>query len=355
MLEQAVLDRIDREKRSISWKRMLVIVLASAGLILGTTVFLAVVMAIPRVHSSTGIKVVLVVMPIQLVLFLLIIFGMDLYHVFRIQRPRFAKVIAPLAGKKEAVTDFEKGLQASSAAAGIDTPELTGLGIEGASTTLLQADGFKVAVSEGVLNAGLTREEAEGLMAHEVGHLALDEYFTKPPATSIAQLTAISWSVAALTLLLSLCFLALVIFDYETEMTNFYIVVLVYPFVPFGAAILAKELLRMFNLVDKHSDVLADSIACKLTGNPSALRSAIEKLSEAGLLNRLMGSSDFATKSVSSLLPEKKHSWRPKDSYLMVETTDENALAERVANLELIEAGEYAEFRGTEPAEEPAA
>jgi Zn-dependent protease with chaperone function len=163
---------------------------------------------------------------------------------------------------------FKSALEGVSIGIGISPPALEVLGIPTVNSIAFR-DGRKpgVGVTAEALKARLSRSEKEAMMAHEIAHIALGDYFL---ASSSAAFEYAGYGLGLLLLLMA----ALV-----TVAINVYLLIFLLPlFAPLIVVLVDSRLKRNKKIIYRHNDLLADTIAAKLVSDPERLRVTIEKL-----------------------------------------------------------------------------
>jgi len=151
---------------------------------------------------------------------------------------------------------------------GMSPPVLTVLGIPTVNTLAFRESRKPgVGVTAEALKAGLSRSEKEAMMAHEIAHIALGDYFL---ASSSAGFEYASSGLGVLFLLMG----ALV-----AVAVNVYLLIFLVPLaVPLMVVMVSRRLSRKTKVLYRHNDLLADTVAAKLTSDPESLRKTIEKV-----------------------------------------------------------------------------
>jgi len=163
---------------------------------------------------------------------------------------------------------FTDALEGVSIAAGLNPPPLKVLGIPTVNSIAFREGGKPgVGVTAEALAAGLSRQEKEAMMAHEVAHIVLGDYFL---ASSSAGFEYAAYGLGVLFLSMA----ALV-----TVAINVYVLLFLLPLaVPLAVVRVDARLRKKTRILYRHNDLLADTIAAKLTSDPQSLRHTIEKL-----------------------------------------------------------------------------
>ncbi|HEY5525977.1 MAG TPA: M48 family metalloprotease [Candidatus Anoxymicrobiaceae bacterium] len=163
---------------------------------------------------------------------------------------------------------FRSALEGVSVGMGIPTPDLEVLGVPTVNSIAFRDKGkASVGVTAEALKAGLSRHEQEAMMAHELSHIVLGDYFL---ASSSAGFENAAYGMGILLLLMAVL---------VTVAINVYVLAfLVPPGIPLGVVMVDTRLRKKTRILYRHNDLLADTIAAKLTSDPEALRKTIEKL-----------------------------------------------------------------------------
>ncbi len=163
---------------------------------------------------------------------------------------------------------FKDALEGVCIGLGMEPPALKVLGIGTVNSMAFRDKGKPgVGVTAEALAAGLSRSVKEAMMAHEMAHIALGDYFL---ASSSAGFEYAGYGLGVLFLLMA----ALV-----TVAINVYLLIFLLPLaVPLLVVMADRKLRRKTRILYRHNDMLADTIAAKLTSDPESLRKAIEEL-----------------------------------------------------------------------------
>jgi len=151
---------------------------------------------------------------------------------------------------------------------GMNPPVLKVLGVPTVNTIAFRESRKPgVGVTAEALKAGLSRSEKESMMAHEIAHIAIGDYFL---ASSSAGFEYAGYGLGVLFLLMA----ALV-----TVAINVYLLIFLLPLgLPLVIVLADRRLRKKTRVLYRHNDLLADTIAAKLTSDPECLRKTIEKL-----------------------------------------------------------------------------
>jgi Zn-dependent protease with chaperone function len=351
--EPQVIERIELEKRQ-AFRSQIVIaafplaVIAIAGVI--TLLLYGLSVEKPRVEMTSNPAPSNL---LPLALFLFLIPAIVLVATSWTQRNKFGNFIAVRTWDtydRQEFQRFRSGLESVSIAAGIPAPELAALELPGACTSsFLFLDGKPhVAVTTDALELPLSDQEAEALMAHEVAHVILGDIIKTPSLLSPERLAA--------TLPLFVACAGLIIGIMAGSGPAIVLFLITFAVVLAGSLssnVFADYLARLFKVKWRHDDVLADSIAAKITENPEALKSAIEKLDKAGLTGTLIPAlgfvrvrDRFAAGNLldGSLMTRRAESVDTDYKILTVECTAESVVEERTRNLEEIKRGHWQAF-----------
>jgi Zn-dependent protease with chaperone function len=163
---------------------------------------------------------------------------------------------------------FESALEGVCIGLGMRPPELAALGIPTVNTIAFREKGNPgVGVTAEALKAGLSQSEKEAMMAHEMAHIALGDYFL---ASSSAGFEYAGYGLGLLFLLMAVL---------VTVAVNVYLLFFLLPlFAPLVVVLADNRLRKKRRMLYRHNDLLADTIAAKLISDPESLRKTIEKL-----------------------------------------------------------------------------
>lgn len=210
---------------------------------------------------------------------------------------------------------FRDALEAVSTAVGTKPPELVALELPTAnSISFLHMDNPAVGVTTAALRMDTTDSRAEALMAHELAHVMAGDIFL---STSRRRFRRIGY---ALDLMLVRPF---VLLAFETGFALW----LPFAFVAWTVFVVLWLNLKTTSLF-RNSDLLADSIAAKITSDPGALK---ETIIDLGAL--MKGEQPFPAGARYPLYFFVNEATRPLVT-----------LEERIRNIESIERGHWVEF-----------
>jgi Zn-dependent protease with chaperone function len=266
-LEPQVIESIQRHKRRSAWMKLAMIgplMVALAAVLVLTAYSLATGSAsVTRAFTAEngGYRFMWWVVPLALVVAFLL----------SAVRGGAEPLKTYDAGSDPAKNLFSDALDGVSSAVGISPPELVVLEVPTAnSIAFVKRNKPAVGVTFEALVSDLSTFDAEAMMAHEVSHILTGEIFV---ASSSRQLRRAAYAlVFALVTLVVLCSFILR-FSWAVP----FALVAATPFYFYW-------LYRMGRLLYRQSDLLADSVAVKITYNPAAMRAAIVKL--AGLYSK---------------------------------------------------------------------
>jgi Zn-dependent protease with chaperone function len=222
---------------------------------------------------------------------------------------------------------FHRGLDGACIATGTPRPNLMVVDIPRAcSFPFALGDGNPaVALTMQALEVDLSPQEAETLMAHELSHILMGDIFR--PGTAGTGLEVI--------IVCSIAYIAMM-FMRLSEVIDLRLGWVIYGAImgpvlifPLTMGISSKWLQK----IRMQGDLLADSMASKITSNPAALKGAILKLMDSNLLG-VVDNSEFSEINT-------KRGELPIDSKEGVAN-----LPARIANLEAIEQGHWPVFEG---------
>jgi Zn-dependent protease with chaperone function len=163
---------------------------------------------------------------------------------------------------------FKSALEGVSIGLGMRPPVLEVLGIPTVNSIAFR-EGRKpgVGVTAEALKARLSQSEKEAMMAHEIAHIALGDYFL---ASSSAAFEYAGYGLGVLFLLMAVL---------VTIAINVYVLIFLLPlFAPLIVVLADRRLRQKKNILYRHNDLLADTIAAKLLSDPECLGKTIEKL-----------------------------------------------------------------------------
>lgn len=246
----------------------------------------------------------------------------------------------PTSAESATVSNFQNGLDGVSAAFGQTAPELWVSSFPGtaAFSYMLSKGRPVVAVTRQALKAELSSPEAEALMAHETAHFSLGNVSAE--LRSRADSLASGIFVLTLTAFLGAFIFAMVsgLFG-ELSSNNDEVAIFIYlAFIP--AVAMAVYFGMQVKAINRHNDLLADSLACMATGNPTALKNALLKLMPLGLLSTWDPLNEqLITRKKGSAVIVSTSSFRMPWSTTRAVDPDE-----RLKNIEAIELGHWPSF-----------
>lgn len=234
--------------------------------------------------------------------------------------PEEIPVVQPSEGLSPGI--FENALEGVSVAVGLEPPRLLVLDLPTVnSISLLNAGKPAVGVTTEALEAALPRRIAEAMMAHEMAHVLLGDVVAGSN-TRRWRLIGLSLAVA---MVLPFVFLALA-FGFGTWL---YLGL-------FGWGIFSIALIMvMGRLIFGQNDLLADSVAAKITNDPGALKEAIQLLGGMFLSSEETFTPGARFPSLFFVCEN-----RPEDELPAMPGIN----PDRIANLEAIEIGHWPEL-----------
>ncbi len=242
-----------------------------------------------------------------------------------------------------ATRHFTSGLEGASIAAGIDAPDLVMMDIPGLASLSFQfARGeTETGVTLDTLSCDLTDHEAQALMAREVATILMND-----------QLKAALWfsPERAAAFMPTLVYFLMCIVGILLNNIPFLLVATGLMFVVFITSYVTNiyewVLKRLFRGLEARDELLADSIAVKLTVNPRALYTAIEKLSSRGLLGYPQPTLKLVAAQISNLFRLPGHGIPGGLNYpvFKVMKPGHADTLERLRNLHEIERGNWRAF-----------
>ena len=166
-----------------------------------------------------------------------------------------------------AISDYVDAANSLSIGAGVPAPAVVALSIPTVNALAFRSGRkWSIGITEAALDAGLSQQQVEALAAHELAHLLLREGFAVPEARTRS--------------LVALMFGVLIVgpFVFWSFMFGFHwylgVAAFAWTFVCLFWGLPAGRRLR------RNDDVLADTVASRLTYNPAALSETIKLLDE---------------------------------------------------------------------------
>lgn len=282
-LEPAVEKSIRRNKREVALHRAIAVV--PLLLIVAGTVLLVIWARTITAGVPSGLKMETGTQASTIAMFfarLLPMFGMFYVAISRLMTParqQFKDLTTRAAQYDEAaLAGFQGDLASVGIGMGVEVPA-----VEVVAVPTPTAFAFKercadrIAVTPTLLGAGLSQAEREAVMAHELAHTVDGDGLLEPSVWRGA--TGIAFIAAPLIVMMTGILGG---FSLERMM-----VVMLVPMMLLvvGWPIALWLLVRRYSIdsaksLDQYTDILADSVATKVTGNPDAMKSAISKLKE---------------------------------------------------------------------------
>lgn len=203
------------------------------------------------------------------------------YNVFasaRYARGRFEMFLQQQALDYEPTdaAKFENALQGAAIGAGVPAPCMLVLDDPAANAAAFQTDSGAqgVGVTSGLLRSDISVGEANAVMAHELAHLVIGENVRAPSITDLefqpSLLLVLFGVLCAASVLVAPLNIYYILLLAACAAAAFVALVLVYHSDAF--------IVKLLNLEHHHDDILADSLAVKMTRDPAALKSAIRKV-----------------------------------------------------------------------------
>lgn len=160
---------------------------------------------------------------------------------------------------------YRRALEGLSAAAGIPAPPLFAVDIPTANSIAFRREGRPaVGVSLEALPLGPNPRRAEAMMAHELAHVLTGELY---PASMRRRFQLIGWAMISLLLVL----LTLIVLVAGLSLWASLLLLAVAPLLLFWVGWRSR-------FIGRHNDLLADSVAVKLTYDPEGYRETLEEL-----------------------------------------------------------------------------
>lgn len=204
--------------------------------------------------------------------------GYNLYATSRYARARFALFVEQqtLDYGPTAADKFIAALDGAAVGAGVAAPGLVILDDPAANAVAFESDEgvWGVGATAGLLEAGISVAEANAIMAHELSHLVIGENVRAPRATDLefqpSLLLVIFGTLCASSVLAAPANITYVVCEVVCVLAALAVLMLFYRSETF--------IVKLLNLAHQHDDILADSLAVKMTRDPAALKSAIAKV-----------------------------------------------------------------------------
>jgi hypothetical protein len=325
--EPQVIQAIQRYKRGIILQKMLALAIASVGLLASIAVLVLVLRSssVQEKFASKGLlntlrpSLITLGLVSTITIYLIVIAATQTKLAACFQNQSLDGV------EKALLVKFDEGLKGVSIAAGIDLPQLVVAEIPGASSTpfSLRDDKPLVALSGTTLNLGLSAPEAEGLMALNVS-LILLKCVVKHPLKS--------WFENTLMLSVLFCLGIGIVYVVVGLAADTQVAAIPFVFVLIGLLMISALVIfsNRFRRIRSRDELLADSIASKITQNPSALMSLLYKLADNGLIGTVSSSISFNSEKGQTLIVEHEESFKNLDA--------------RLKNLEAIDEGHWPIF-----------
>lgn len=324
-MEPLVLERIKHYRRGILKQKIAIATVAVIGLILSLA---SVIYAFYLVASSDDVELSQAFMPVAMPLGILMMCMAISYLAIRGIKFESHFVACRLDSEQhERFVDFRNGLQGSSIAVGTKPPPLRVVDIKGVSTLsiTLKDRNPTVVVTLDALNAGLSQAETEAIMAHELSHILIGDDVHLPARS---RFDAFMWSA-----LVSISAFSAASITWSAMAES--------SFAWYSAGCSGLVMLLFCLLVPKflfrrrsHDDLLADSLAAKITNNPAALKNAISEFARLYLLGTVLTSIFARTDS-----RHPSGFWRNE---LIINKDESRAMVSvRIRNLEAIERGHW--------------
>lgn len=242
-------------------------------------------------QTSLFLKLAAIVVGLPLFLFL----GYQVVRAVLYARDRFGSVTSQqtLDYDRAGFRKFEEALDGAGIASGVPSPNLVVLDDPAPNAlAFIDSSGRKgVAVTRGLLEAGIPVDEADAIMAHELSHLMIGENIKPPRWRDIEFMPS-----SMLVLFGFVSMTAIVLAPGET----FYMLLALMAAISILVLLILVQrsesfMLELLDLGYQHTDMLADSIAASIIRDPVALENAIKKIdSLSHVINRVPGGSILA-------------------------------------------------------------
>jgi Zn-dependent protease with chaperone function len=254
-------------------------------------------------------------------------------------------------------------LDDAASAAGTKAPYLAVLDGDVPNAVAFEgAEGVVIGITAGALDAGLEPAHVRSVMAHEMADVVSGDYLRPPGASKFeGAALALLWLTALLGILT-----VPIVRRGNSALYAFLVALAI-----IGFLILASLWLRAARNAGEHDHILADSIAVKLTGDPMAMKSSLERMdtlvnkrarslfpeSELGLRNLFMPPRKWSEDAMSYMRRRsealgydmKEAAARRRADALQAEMDDlaewaEQLLADRLENIDEIQLGNWHSF-----------
>lgn len=163
------------------------------------------------------------------------------------------------------LSPFRRALEGLSAAVGLPAPPLYAVDVPTANSIAFRREGRPaVGITLEALPLGSNQRRAEAMMAHELAHTLTGELY---PASARRRFQLTGWAMVSLLLVL----LTLVVLVAGLSLWASLLLLAVAPLLLFWAGWRSR-------FIGRHNDLLADSVAVKLTYDPEGYRETLEEL-----------------------------------------------------------------------------
>jgi len=269
---------------------------------------------------------------------------------------RYRRFTTPASKYRNVSGDlFKEQLEAVSIGAGIPFPDLVVLDLPTVNAVAFLKDGEPaVGVTSKAVSRPFSRLEAEAIMAHEVAHITIGDILRPLDAWSLRLIAFEALLSLALTALVT--FLLSLIFGLDIHPAVFFVSVVTI----FWVGTIFGFVFRRFDFASRHDDILADSIAAKLTEDPSALKTAIQEVDRSVSRARKLPDNDHCSRHLFicphhfKKIPRSRLSLRDDLVVMGLSTEDSEmqlrraaeTIPKRLINLDAIEQGHWPAFDG---------
>ncbi len=207
-------------------------------------------------------------------------FGYNLYSSVRYANARFRYFLEQRASDfdRTAAGKFAEALDGAAIAAGIAPPALVVLDDPAANAMAFTSEGGgkAVGVTTGLLEAAIPVDQANGIMAHELAHLLIGENVKAPGLADIeflpSGLLVAFGALSMLAVLVAPPRLGYILLELGGTIVVFLMLALIHRSQAF--------INRLLDAAHHHDDILADSLAAKMTMDPLALEAAVRNLTD---------------------------------------------------------------------------
>lgn len=265
-------------------------------------------------------------------------------------RDSFVKMTTPARRyNNDRYRRFRDSLDAVSIAAGIDHIDLVVLDRPTVNSLAFQKKGKPfIGITLDALESGMSPTEIEAMMSHEVGHILAGDALVPMDAW---HLKTLPFLIVLLVFLLAAATLVTILSAHDS---NYNVLAAIVSLIAlFWAATVLEYSIRHLSRARRLDDVLADSIAVKLTANPEGMKKAIARAARSVELRGQDLPRNYCTKHFF-VCPHYPKMFGAEGTLSVIglgnmESEDEaqresELVRERLTNLEAIEQGHWPAF-----------